>query len=237
MNARGKDHLLGKGDGEESYVISDGTRFGLIAAGGVALAALVGFGSWLAIRHLDSAGSADRRSHVGAKSYRQTIAENLRVTRHGIRGVDFIKCGSCRVEKRKKGFLTLGGMNVLVLEDLSVVLPRMEPELKSPDRNGSDARSIVRRMGVSDGFLKERGLPMRFSGLKISNLSVSRLSEANTAEPALSARSAEAVRGGLRLSGCMVHNADGAIAVRGAMLTHADKKLRLVWSGGKMDLN
>ena len=218
-------------------MISDGTRFGLIAAGGVALAAFVGSATWLAIRHADSTSPADSRSAAVPKVYRQTLAKNLRVRRPGIRGVDFVKCGSCRVEKRKAGFLTLGGMNVLVLEDLSVVLPRMESDPKSTDRGGGDARSIVQRMGVSDSFLKERGLPRKFSGLRISNLSVSRLSETNTAEPAFSARSAEATRGGLRLSGCMVHNADGAIAVRGAMLTHADKKLRLVWSGGKMDLN
>lgn len=218
-------------------MISDETRFGLIVAGGLALAVLVGSAAWLAIRHADSIELADRRPAAVPKAYRQTLAKNLRVMLEGARGVDFVKCGSCRVEKRKTGFLTLGGMNVLVLEDLSVVLPRMEPDLKSPDRDGSDARSIVRRMGVSDSFLKESGMLAKFSDLKIHNLSVSRLSETNTVEPAFSARSAEAARGGLKLSGCRVHKADGVFPVSGAMLTRADRKLRLVWSGGKMDLN
>ena len=221
-------------------MFSDETRFGLVAATGVALAVLAGCGAWLAISYLDSARLADaNKSQARAKTYRRTVAENLRVTRHGIRGVDFIRCGKCRMEKRRQGIFTLGGMNVLVLEDLSVVLPREESDGEQSDRGGDGVRSIVQRMGVTDGFLKERGLPMKFSGLKISNLSVSRLSKENHPEMAFSARSAEAVRGGLKLSECMVHESgcSAPISVSDARLVRADRKLRLSWRGGAMDLN
>ena len=180
----------------------------------------------------------DSRSPV-KKEYGRTLAEGLRVGRHGLYGVDLVKCKSCRLQKRKHGLFTLGAMNVLVIDDLSVVLPRDEGAAPAaPDEGDNDARALVRRIGVSDGFLSGRGIVPKFSGLKINGLSVSRLTDENKPVIAFTARSAEAVRGGLRLSGCIVHgDAQTSRPVSGAMLARSDRKLCLTWNGGQMILN
>ena len=220
--------------------IGERGRFFLLITAGLVGAGLICWGTLFALRYVDS--GLNRPKQGKSKVFRRTLVEDLRVTRHGIRGVDFIRCGTCRIEKRKKGLFTLGGMNVLVLEDLSVVLPRVEVEDETPKPDDDDVRGIVQKMGVSEGFLKERGISMKFSGLKVNNLAVSRLLKDNNPEIVFTARTAEAVRGGLRLSGCKMYEVgtgDGAspIPVSGAMLSRVGRKLRLTWNGGKIDLN
>ena len=186
--------------------------------------------------HLDAGSGLPAAPEARSKVFGRTIAENLRVSRHGVYGVDFVKCRSCRLEKRKRGPLTFGGLNVLVMEDLSIVIPPEEGE-KSADVADDSPRSLVRRLGVSDGFLTGRGLPIKFSGLRISNLEVSRLADGNRPEMLFSARKAEAVRGGLALHGCTVAQPGGKTKSIGkAMLIRSKKNLRLTWSGGEMDL-
>lgn len=173
------------------------------------------------------------------KHYRETLVEGLAVNRHGLYGVDLVRCRSCRVEKRKKGIFTLGGFNVLVIDDLDIILPPEEGcERPATEGDGDSPRSMARRMGVSDSFLSARGMPISFSGLKINGLSVGRLTVGNKPEPAFAAKSAKAVRGGLELSGCVVYDApDESRHVSNATLAYVDRKLRLTWDGGEMDLN
>ena len=173
------------------------------------------------------------------KVYRKTIAEDVKISQHGIYGVDLVSCKSCRMEKMKKGIFTFGGMNVLVLDELAVVLPPGEMLQGDGTSRKDGARALARHMGMTDGFLASQGMPNRFSGLKINGLSVSRLVDGNRVEKAFEAQNAEAVRGGLKLKGCMVYG-DGGNAVRsvsGAMLARTNGKLCLSWDGGKMDLN
>ena len=175
------------------------------------------------------------------KTYRQTIAEGVKINRHGLYGIDLVSCDSCSLKKRKHGIFTIGALNVLVIDNLTVVLPRAGgSEADSPGGTGedSDAMSLARRMGVSDGFLATRGIAPKFSGLRINGLSVSRLSEDGKPEPAFLAKSAEAVLGGLKLTGCVVHEGSNPPhPVSGAMLNRKGGKLSLVWNGGSMDLN
>lgn len=175
----------------------------------------------------------------GQKAYSRTLVEDLSVSRHGLYGVDLVKCKSCRVEKRKKGIFTLGGFNILVIDDLDIILPPEEGcERPATEGDGDSPRSMARRMGVSDSFLSAQGMPISFSGLKINGLSVGRLTAENKPEPAFAAKSAKAVRGGLELSGCVVFDApDESRHVSNATLAYVDRKLRLTWDGGEMDLN
>jgi len=192
--------------------------------------------SFVVVQRLDA--QEDRRPPV-KKEYARTLVEGLRVGRHGLYGVDLVKCKSCRLQKRKHGIFTLGAMNILVIDDLSVVLPReYGADSVASDEGDTDARALARRIGVSDGFLSGRGVVPKFSGLKINGLSVSRLTDENKPVVAFTARSAEAVRGGLRLSGCIVHDdAQTSRPVSGAMLARSDSKLCLTWTGGRMNLN
>ncbi len=201
----------------------------------IAFFAIVSLLAYFATQAVDMTDAGKKQRD---KTYTRTLAEGVKIGRHGLYGVDLVTCGSCRVQKRKRGIFTLGAMNVLVLDDLKVVLPPDTEDSAQRSEEGGPAKDIVRRMGISDGFLKDRGLPMKFSGLKINELSVSRLKTDNTPEKAFTAKSAEAVRGGLKLSGCVVYGSDGSHQpVSGAVVARTDRKLRLKWNGGSMDLN
>ena len=199
--------------------------------------------SWLAVRHvkiIDTAGSERK------KEFSKEIAEGVRISRSGIYGVDVVTCGRCRLEKRKMGLLTMGGLNVLVLDDLSVVIPPQEDDCvaslngEEPDTpNDSSVRSLVNRMGLSEGFFKTRGIPLKFSSVKINNLAVSKLTKSGDVEKVFNARRAESARGGLALSECLVYasNAEKPQLAQGAKLEKIGKYLRLRWEGGEVILN
>ncbi len=193
--------------------------------------------SLLAVRHLDVLDTQpeERRQKV----LRRTIAKDINVGGHGLYGVDLVRCRSCRIEKRKQGLFTLGGLNVLVLEGLSVVLPPASTAQKDGELDQPSSMSqLARDLGVSDGFLSARGVAPKFSGLKVLGLSVSRLVDGNKSEKAFSAQTAEAVRGGLKLKDCVIYaEGESPRPVAGAMLARAGGKLCLSWDGGRMDLN
>ena len=219
-------------------MIDERVSFGLLLGVGAALAGLIGFGTWAALEWSDSLA---RSPAAKTKEFKRQLMEDLRVTRHGIRGVDLIKCRSCRLEKRKKGPFTFGAMNILVLEDLEVVLVRDGDAKADISKAGShesdDSRAVVGRLGISDGFFAKRGLPFKFSGVKISNLAVGRLEGSNAVARVFSARSGEAKSEGLALSGCRIERADGGVEDVGrATLVISNGRLRLVWPGGDMDV-
>lgn len=171
------------------------------------------------------------------KVYRQTLAEDMRISRHGLYGVDLVRCAACRIEKQKKGMLTFGGFNVLVMENLSIVIPPFEERRDDASEADETPREIAQRLGVSSEFLTMRGLPLKFSGLKIFGLEVSRFADGGKIERVFNARRAEAVRGGLSMRGCTIVRSHGREeAVGKAMLTKKGNKLYLAWSGGEMEL-
>ena len=56
-----------------------------------------------------------------------------------------MRCGKCFLEKMRKGVLTFGGLNVLVLEDLKVVIPPAEAANTNAVAEGISARTARRR--------------------------------------------------------------------------------------------
>ena len=176
------------------------------------------------------------------KVYQRTLIEGLRVSRQGCYGIDFIECGSCRIEKKRKGPFTFGGLNVLAIDDLKVVLPPKDDERNADavkeSKRRSSARDIARRLGVSDGFLKNNGLPLKFSGLRIKSLAVDRLLDYDSRpDKVFSAISGEAVRDGLSLSGCTIFlNKTSGEFVGKAMLSRSGGGLRLSWRGGELEI-
>ena len=222
-------------DGELDVAMNERGRFWLLVAGGLAGAALVGWATLVALRRADELAPSPAPK---PKVFSRVLAENMRVSRRGVMGVDLVKCGKCRLEKRKRGVFTLGGMNVLVMEDLDIVVPPDADTPEGSDRSESDdPREVVRRMGISEKFLSGRGLPFKFSGVRISNLTMCRLVESNRIERVFAARSAEATRGGLDLSGCRVYREDGTEEdVRRAKLRLVGRRLFLDWKGGSLDV-
>ena len=218
--------------------MSDEARFRLILVCGLALVLFIGGWVVLALRNFDSA-SLDQPSPRREKAFRTTLAENLRVMRSGMSGVDFVKCGTCRLEKRKRGPITFGALNMLVLEDLSVVLPADGAVDGAADDggDGDGALGVVRHLGVNDGFLTSRGIPYKFSGVRVVRLAVSRLVHETDVRPVFRAEKAEAVRGGLELSKCEVVTASGEMGSVGrALLTKKGRRLHLAWRGGEMEI-
>ena len=211
--------------------------FGLLA-GVCGMLSIFVLGSFYVLRHFDSVHGIRNRGKV----YQRTLVEGLRVSRRGCFGVDFVECGSCRVEKMRKGPLTLGGVNVLAIDDLKVVLPPKGDAWRSGAMNSdgkhSVAHDVANQLGVSDGFLKNNGLPLKFSGLRIKSLAVDRLRDYNShPEKVFSADSGEAVRDGLLLSGCTIfaNNPDGKFVGK-AMLSKSGDGLRLSWRGGELEI-
>ena len=211
--------------------------FGLLAGVCIVLSFFT-LGSYFVLRRFDPAHGNVNRSKV----YQRTLVEGLRVSRHGCLGVDFVECGSCRVEKMRKGPLTFGGVNVLAIDDLKVVMPPKgdgwNPSTVRSDGKHSAARDIARRLGVSDGFLKDNGLPLKFSGLRVKSLAVNRLHDYDSRpEKVFSADSGEAVREGLSLTGCTIFldNPAGEFVGK-AMLSKSGGGLRLSWRGGEIDI-
>ena len=219
-----------------------------MVVGALALAGLLCAATWLAVSRPDTLGGMEPPPK--AKVFHRTLIEGLRVTRHGVMGIDLIRCGACRMEKRKKGVLTFGGMNTLVLEGLDIVLPPEEgggPGGGQVDNqsggggNGQDARAVVRRLGISDDFLAKRGVPFKFSSVRIAGLSVGRMVGTNRVERIFSARSGESRRDGLSLSGCRLYPSgdeaeNGGRELGAARLVLDGRALRLVWDGGAIDV-
>ena len=206
----------------------------------------------------DAAVDAASFHNAKRKVFKRRLAEGLRISRDGYYGVHLVKCNSCRLEKRKSGALTMGGLNVLVLEGLEVTVPPRGDDAPGPgekkgesdaDKKGeTDAGEVVESLGVSREFLSSRGMPYRFSGVKISDLSIFRLEQAEDSSPdgteyrsvpALTAGSGEAVQGGIELRNCRIFGRDGEeeSKMRKAKLVLEGKALRLVWRGGAFDLN
>lgn len=187
----------------------------------------------------DGQGEPSSNGEGRRKSFGLQLASDVSVRKHGYYGIDFIRCESCRLEKRKLGGLTIGAFNVLVLKNLQVVIPPTvgtdgEVEPFSEPTRGS-AEEIAGRLGVTPDFLRLNGTGagLLFSGMKIDGLEVSSLDAATNVVPRFSARSAVAKRDGLHLSDCVVADRLAPNAVGRAIL-QVKPSVRLVWSGGEM---
>lgn len=211
-------------------------KLGFIALALLVVAMFCAIG--LVVRHPDGAEDSARRS----RTFRRDVLEDLAIRRSGLYGVDLVRCGRLRVEKRKLGPLTLGGFNELVIDDLHVVIPPLESEsgratAEAPSSEasvsgtsggaGAASREILARLGLSSQSLAMQGLPKRFSGLTVNGLSVSRLDGTN-AVPCFTAVRAIGVREGLRLEGLAI---GGRTIGEGLLMNR--KPLRITDSGGK----
>ena len=208
---------------------------GFLAAALLFLAVSCAIG--LFVRHLDDAKDSPRRT----RTFQRDVLEGLSIRRSGLYGIDLVRCGRLRIEKRKLGPLTLGGFNELVIDDLYVVIPPREAESgratsedAAPEASvaktsgvGATSREILSRMGLSSQFLAMQGLPKRFSGLRVNGLSVARLDGTN-AVPCFTAVRAVGAREGLRLEGLAI---GGRTIGEGLLMNR--KPLRITDSGGK----
>ena len=188
--------------------------------------------------------SAEGEKEPRTLRFDQTLAEGVNVHQHGYYGIDFIRCGVCRIEKRKLGAMIFGGFNTLVLEDLSIVLPTadgnemlsMSMESRgSRGHEGVNAKELAARLGISNKFIKMRGGDLKFSGLKVTNFEFATLDAATNVCPRFFAAFGEAKRDGLYLNGCGITENSVSNRIGNAVLK-IKPNLRLVWSGGALKI-
>lgn len=204
-----------------------GTGTGTNVAGIALFVLLIGLLP-LALRELPREEKEPRKPKV----YTRVLGEDLRVTRRGLYGIDVLRCGACRLEKRRRGPLTFGGLNVLVLEDLHVVLPEAPVKETAQGAEPADtatAEEILGNMGVGRDFLRAHGVSWRFSGLRVERLAVSRLEGTNVVE-VFAASAGEAKRDGLHLRECAIISGVASNVVEDAVLK-VKPALRLCWRG------
>ena len=188
----------------------------------------------LAPRMLDAV-KGESRPPARAKQFRRMVAEGVRVD-HPDAAADVLRCGSCRIEKLRKGPLTFGGINVLVLEDLRVTLSdSFAPAERGPSEGEGrvSAREVLGAFGNVDGFLELHGLPATFSEIRVERLEVLRL-EGTNAVPFFKAESAAACSDGLEMTDFVLSEEDGFRPCRAIL--RIKPHLRLEWRGGSRDL-
>jgi len=144
----------------------------------------------------------------------QDLAEGVRLSRHGLYGVDLVSIGKAHMRKLRKGPFSIGAINELVLEDVSLALPEEiwregignrekgvgegEGEEKGEGRRETGPKKMLTRLGIKTDNLRMGGRMPRFSALVIRNLRVARL-EGTNAVPWFAAEHGEAKREGLSL--------------------------------------
>ena len=204
-----------------------------VAAGCVVLAGLFVLIRWALGQPLDkNAKSAARPSEYEIASGMSVLYRHLHAESASFK--------SCGIRRRRMGAFVLGAYRVLELEDVRLNLPlpaetgAAMPLAEKPADGAGDA-SAPRKWEL-DRVLEKVGLSGvgRFSGVKIRGLRVGRITETG-AEPLFTAKRAETKGSSLRLSQCEVFRNGEREPVPDARLEWKDG-LRLVWSGGGLDL-
>jgi hypothetical protein len=187
-------------------------------------------------RDVDKANS-QRTISVAAE-----IAEDVAVSRHGIYGVDFVRCGRVKMEKMKKGPFALGAFNKLVLDDLRVVLPCKPKKVdegisKDDEAIKSSAKNMLKNIGVDTDFLMANGVNRKFSGLQINGLKICRLDSMTNILEVLQAKKAELkLSVGLELIDVEIIEQGVTRSVSKAYLKNKNGTLKITWSEGEIDL-
>lgn len=153
---------------------------------------------------------------------------------------------SARTRRMRMGAFFLGAFKVLELEDVRLNLPlpaemgESAPPVEKPaDGATAQSASATRKdksRGPMDKVLEKIGLSGvgSFSSVTIRGLRVGRMTDTG-AEPLFTAKRAETRGALLRLSRCEVFRDGKKEVVPEARLDRKDG-LRLVWSGGSLDL-
>ena len=186
---------------------------------------------WIVIRVAFST-SPDVENLEGNKRYAFDVAEGFRL-RNPKLPVDSIAFRACRIEKMRRGVLTLGGFNVLIIDDLVLNLPLGRSDLdESPDTN--EVRRLSSQVGLTDAVRKSVGLGGRkFSGIRINGLAVNRMADGSV-RPVFTAAFAENRGKTLALKGCVVFGGASSNNVGNATL-HL-RPAKIAWSSGSKDL-
>jgi len=211
----------------------------LMVLGVAALLAVVGASVWVT-RQIDLS-LMNTRGSSPAKVFSTGIMEEVRLRDFQHFGVDLLAFQSCRIEKLRRGAVTFGAFNVLVLDNVTVNLPSETSGIHSAKTSG-DADGTDAGKTDTDDFIKlfksVQGLTgKKFSGVRINGLAVNRWADGKT-ERLFSADSAEGGIGigeHIRLEGCVVYSPDGTGEAIGPARIELKPKPALVYKKGNVE--
>ena len=206
-------------------------------------------GAWLAFLWIEANRSEDEPVG-GSKVFSRVLGEEFFV-RNPKEKAPRMSCRKCQVEKMRLGHLSLGGVNVLNLEDLVLNIPpdgfdmppaaaaeADKPSVQTAGQTGSGRDGEAPSDWMS-GFsalpaLAGGGRQKRFSAVRISGLAV-KLMTATGVAPVFDAASAHNEGRDLELKKCRIFAAGATNHVRTAVLK-LGKKPFLKWKHGRFDI-
>ena len=172
------------------------------------------------------------------KTFGRDMADMIRVWNPKT-GVDCVHIKSCRIEKRKLGPITFGGLNVLLLEDVVINLPFPEDVSTNFAQSVSLSEEASTRESGSERFLPllEGIIPpsVRASGIRIAGLEVNRVENGKRVSPIFTASGLRDHGAKLLLSDCCVLENGRTNFVGEATLSFSPEAV-LSWEGGQLCL-
>lgn len=159
------------------------------------------------------------------------VAEGLRVWNPET-GIDAVRIESCRIEKQRFGFLTLGGCNVLIVTNLVLNLPFPTDVETNLVQTSGKQRTDCQKAGAVFANLFPQSV--RASSVRIFGIEVNEI-VGKTVVPVF--RADELRTHGIRivLSGCCVLEDGKTNLVGRATLSFKPRPL-LAWNGGQRSL-
>ena len=175
----------------------------------------------------------------GPRSFGRDVADAVRLYDPKT-DLDCIRIASCRLEKRKMGPLTLGGLNILVLQDVVLNLPlpiEVETNLVQAVRRGGtgsvpSAAASKMPLDFLSGLIPASA---RASGIRIAGLSVNRVADGRVV-PMFAADELRNRGRVLALAGCRVFEGGATNLVGEATLT-LGADAALTWKNGRLGLS
>jgi len=166
------------------------------------------------------------------KEFSRLIAEGFRYRDMALIGVDRCSFKSCHIEKMKKGHLTFGAFNVLVIDGLLVNIPPVDAPLPSKGVRAGVKKDSLDSWGGIGSFLG--GHEQKISGLKINGLIVNQCIS-NQVKPILHAAVGRASGGStLKLENCWIINEGSSNYLTKAELVFGAQKVLKYQSRGRL---
>lgn len=187
----------------------------------------------------------DGEGHAG-NSYKRlsgTVAEGF-VYRVGRERHPRVACSACRIGKMKLGLVSLGAFNTIEIDDLVINIPEavtqttLDRRTKSPNAkeqgSGTETDAVVEALGLKPVMAMAHAEAGRFTGIKISNFQVNRMS-GDELRPVIKAASLKNSGRRMMLYDVVLHKDGERLDLDSAELV-AKPCFKLHWPTGSWDL-
>ena len=164
----------------------------------------------------DKTRLSETQTSSPTKAFSVNVAEEFRYREFHHLGVDLLAFKACRIEKLRRGAVSFGAFNVLVLDDVTINLPTKTSGPDNVETSEDGERWSLNKLNTDDFitvFKRLQGLTeKKFSGVRVNELAVNLL-ENDKPERLFSVKLAEGGIGKgehIHLEGCVIYSATGA---------------------------